>query len=1082
MAAPSHIPQDVARIPDKRVEWSSNRIQNLPQAVVQAGALTSGSCGYKDPTTGIACGCRSYWMAGGLNLDSAQFLDFCACTHHACFHNLNTPSDPNAAAGTNEGTIRNLSGEVMQHLRELGALLATIPSKEAHQGSHLPLNDRLQTIPPAEFTGLDNSDGLVLPSTEDGVYLPSFSNLLAGLDPINQDLQEQQNLNNTNDGTGLGVTLPEYSRADPSRADPGAFNSDHRGSPALLSQFHAASFARLFQALNPGTLDANMPSTIADSPLNQNGGEMRFIQESSKRPGFYPATHSQNASPSGVQDSVLLSATDLITPSLGCSTPDRNSIPPSVIRPARESVALGVKGSKSGGLPLTRRVGQSSVSHQREREGPSQVLLLSSQAATPPPPVPQDPSSLREMAHHLSALRAFVLRHGSLLRGISDRLENVELGPSYSQPPKDQELCDKVEGIETRIMEIESHVDHHGKLLDEGEHSDDGSKTRRYAHGDAKEHVLAPADGPEELVALRDRVEHIEERMAEIERHLPPSSSRPSTVEVVFLPWGRDLRGLWVQPEGPKTPSSRLTSQDREDWINSQDIPSAVRTASSLRAGSDSGWSNRAIEDWANNSNEWLVPRACGAKSVVYHRLKSRGFVQEVKLNKPGAKEILDAISEPFSELLDVVVSNGNDDELCQQDETESLPLLGLGAQLIPLRKVAGVSKLRFLSKSEMVTPALWTYEFLMSSVIMRTAGGPKRLFVTHKEAYLQPSSEVYSSWTWEMIQKLKTPDTILDFDNRTWKKHSILDAPPISLNSSFGSHQSATPPPSATSEKPSAINPNTRQFAPHIAASVSHMDSEEAYSKARGPITPITNPRDVTTQDWVEEILRSPSNSEDSQSDQEYSDSHVAPSESNKASSEEPTRENHERYNLRRISRTASTPIKPRPTNQASNPRSFSAATTTAPSKRPRSFERITNPLIDQIPNVIPSPKRPTAKKRRRLSYDPPPLRRQRSSSSSFAQMRNIGKRAVTPSAAYATPHSGQFGEAQSPVVALESEVGEWDGPAEEEHRESDDEEAWEGVGDDGDEAHGQPMKSEVVLTGVHDTFNEVNLRQDKT
>jgi hypothetical protein len=1202
MAAHSTLPQDVVEIPEVQYGDGINNNQNPLQSIWKTGSLAAGACGYRDPFSGVTCGCGSFWLVNASTAEIEPGQENCACGHHACFHTSNTVLSGGAAAGIDLASnmaAHNPAAEVLQHLKEVGRLLSTIMPDEGGQRALLPADRIFETLPPTDLERLAEPTNLGAKSPFVESYQQSFTNLLAAFDPIGPMLQPPQDVQNQNNATGLGVLLPMHEAPEASNNAPGV---ERTAIPTIGDSFTnspaANSLTRLFQAFNPGPRDPNMPSTIGGSAEVEDGRHVQTRTETIFYPQPRPTINVRDLPPpTGFQD-IMLSATDIATPSVGRSTPDCNSIPPAIIKPAPEAKTWGAKTAK---LDQTREMpppdsrvyplNTARLLGKRDGRKADQVLTPSSQSGTPPPLIPQDPSSLRELAHHMNALRNFVTRHDMQFRGVFERLDAAETTHSFSQPPRDQDLFDKVDGIETRIIEIEGHVDQHSKLLADVdvEANDDHSRKRKRfpskeggdgsviseqsGSNDSGSSVIAAL--PEEQHSIKDRINDLEERMTEIERHLPPSTSRPLTIEVILLPWGRDLRGLWVQPEGPKASSSRYTTQDREEWTTSQDIPSAVRMASYLRADSESGWSSQAIHGWASDSDQWLVPRACGAKSVVYHRLKSRGFVHQVVLTKPGARELQDAIVKTFGGLLPMVSSNVSDDINSPETEADDdkPTALGLEAQFIPLRKIPGVSKLRFLTKSEMVTPALWTYEFLMSGVIMRTAGGPRRLFITHKEGYLQRSGEIYPSWTWEKIKQLNRPGSIGEIDERTWTKHSILDVPPISLNTSFASQQSATPPRSVSLDQPLSGNNQTGELiTPNYPTSTSNeARSDVLVSKGVGPITPITNPPGSSTQEISRMIGRSfrsvtnldiaanaygvarddarsalgttevaakyqpftkssageitsqdirmaiqglfkrshsPSNpsylgepseilsrdettrlvAEDLREDDHYVDSHDVTD----ALSQDEERQ-HERYNFRRLARTVSNPVKSKNSEGQVERRSFSASTTipAGSSRRTHGFEKISNPVISHIPSFVPNqalgsntkqrganPR--AANKRRRLSSymsydDGQQSRRQRSTSASFIQSRSSGKRAITPIGHYPTPHSGNFHDPSSPVGVLSQEVEADEEKQGNEHRrhETDDEEAWEGVGEDGEE-HFEP-KGEIVVTIITDSEEEV-------
>jgi hypothetical protein len=655
-----------------------------------------------------------------------------------------------------------------------------------------------------------------------------------------------------------------------------------------------------------------------------------------------------------------------------------------------------------------------------------------------------------------------------------DTLEHA----SFSQPPRDQDLHDKLDILESRLLEMEGKTDEHARLFSriDVERSDVMIGKRRdhptnenasFVSDNSSVTSSALLLATEERKSLQARVSALEERLAEVERTAPPSIARPLEIEVVLIPWGRELRGLWVSPNDQlKHSSSKFTTQDSEEWTNARSVRSSSRMSLSLRATAESGWSSQAIHDWAEDTDEWLVPRACGVKSVVYHRLKSRGFVKQVELTKSGAKETQEVIGKAFGDLLATLSADDPDhaDEDNIADEQGPASILGLAASFIPLRKVHGSSRLRFLAKSEMVTPALWTAEFLASSVIMRATGGLKRLFITHRESYLQRNGTDCPSWTWPMLRQLRRAsagDDVEEADAREsyWAVHSVLDAPPLSVNTSFGSQASHHSQPLAETQ----VNPDQHEEEANASPthlkqeSVAAFSDEPLLSRPKQPITPLS---EFSTQTGVVQHPTTPHPTNAYQFNQQP--------------------QHQPRYNLRHHHRTVSVPLTNTSkassavrTSQQQQPRSFSAQ-----SKRIRSFEIPSNPLIAQLPSFIPSsPARhrgsgSTSNKRQKLDTRPSTpaedqqqqlerLRQLRSRSASASVGLTYGviggggaKRGVTPTA-YATPFSGNFTAgsgfgASIPASAMsgrsegvgevESDGEDWKGVADEEDGEEDD------------------------------------------
>jgi hypothetical protein len=327
-------------------------------------------------------------------------------------------------------------------------------------------------------------------------------------------------------------------------------------------------------------------------------------------------------------------------------------------------------------------------------------------------------------------------------------------------------------------------------------------------------------------------------------------------------------------------------------------------------------------------------------------------------------------------------------DALNRQDLSDDSPdprasFFALSAPFMPLRKAYGSSKLQFLTKPEMVTSALWTWDFLVSGVVMKASGGVKRLFITHREAYVQTET---TAWTWDSLRKLPRVasdlDAVFDGAEPYWEEHPILDAPSVSF---------------ARSDKPRRTETDAMD-AENLA--LSEDEPSQSPTVLFAPITPITNP---FTQD---EVPRA-------------STPHPFPSSGTFALPPHDTASRrHARAASNPTTAAASSPLMGR----SSQMRSFSPPTAAASpvAKRVasvRRFETPTNPLIASIPNFLPTPRTTRSSsdhKRRKVEHD--------------------FKRATTPAGPYATPYSGNWGAGSS--SAVEGVGGS-----------SDDGEEWEGV-----------------------------------
>jgi hypothetical protein len=240
------------------------------------------------------------------------------------------------------------------------------------------------------------------------------------------------------------------------------------------------------------------------------------------------------------------------------------------------------------------------------------------------------------------------------------------------------------------------------------------------------------------------RIDALETRILELENSALPTFHRPWTIQVVLLPFGRQLPGVWFSSAESTQHSLRSTSHmPSQEWPATQD---ALRL-SFRSAGTSGAWTTESIEAWARETHEeWLSPKACGPSGTVFQRLASRGLVREVELHAPDAGHIFRAISSALGNIIGA--SRGMVPEL-------EAKYTGLSERYIPLRKVRKSSRLRFLSQAEMVTPATWSASFLDNSVFMKS-NGERRLYLTTPDGYLQPSS---SSWSWQGLRRLPLLD-----------------------------------------------------------------------------------------------------------------------------------------------------------------------------------------------------------------------------------------------------------------------------------------------------------------------------------
>ncbi|KAF2720096.1 hypothetical protein K431DRAFT_286098 [Polychaeton citri CBS 116435] len=283
------------------------------------------------------------------------------------------------------------------------------------------------------------------------------------------------------------------------------------------------------------------------------------------------------------------------------------------------------------------------------------------------------------------------------------------------------------------------------------------------------------------------RIDALETRIADLEKAALPSYSHPWQVEVVLLPWGRDLRGIWIS-SAEATPRSQNKPVDGpEEWSGAQQASKL-----SFQSSSSAAWTTESIQAWAEEAQDWLSPKACGPHGTIFQRLISRGLVRQLTLTAPDARHIMRAIRDAFQGF------TGGE----ERSQTElSDRYHALREPFIPLRKIRKSSRLRYLSPAEMTTSSLWTAGFLDSNVCMKLQDQHRRLYITTPEAYLQPDR---GQWSWTLVKHL--PPFITEGGQEDaagassgaieacWTHSDRLDCPP-SLHTSFAtnmSHQSA--------------------------------------------------------------------------------------------------------------------------------------------------------------------------------------------------------------------------------------------------------------------------------------------------
>ncbi|KAK5137130.1 hypothetical protein LTR08_000635 [Meristemomyces frigidus] len=379
----------------------------------------------------------------------------------------------------------------------------------------------------------------------------------------------------------------------------------------------------------------------------------------------------------------------------------------------------------------------------------------------------------------------------NLLRAFGRRIDVLE-SLSFSQVPL-EEIQEKFEFYDGRLLDLEQwRTDQERANLDPEPTKPKGSKRRllptetsSFASDGSFDSAAAAHTEAVVLATLAanaetgPRINALESRIVDLEGAALPSFARPWHIQVVLLPWGADLRGIWFSALDATQRSSQVGSNE---WAGAQSAPRLPFKPSTINA-----WTTESIEAWADDASHWLSPKACGPTGTVFQRLASRGLVQDITLTASDSRHILSTLHAAFAKNL----SSEGDDVPDQASQYQALR-----EDFVPLRKVRKSSRLRFLSPAEMVSSAIWTASFLDSSVVMKVNDGQRRLYLTTPEAYLQPSG---LSWAWQDIRQLPMFDAT-GGEQAAQATHAVIEAcwtysdhldHPVSTQASFASHDS---------------------------------------------------------------------------------------------------------------------------------------------------------------------------------------------------------------------------------------------------------------------------------------------------
>ncbi|KAE9378369.1 hypothetical protein N431DRAFT_328292 [Stipitochalara longipes BDJ] len=355
---------------------------------------------------------------------------------------------------------------------------------------------------------------------------------------------------------------------------------------------------------------------------------------------------------------------------------------------------------------------------------------------------------LKHIVTHLADYPRKIENHEQRL----DLLENASFSNAAIEELQetDERIDNRVCDLEERVIEIEKAQAAINDASSVGSRHVVNTSFNSRASVTSSAMIAAAIDGFDV-----SRVEALEAQVAELQASALPSHSRPWEVEVVFLPFGTQLMGVWSSQHS-MTQRSRLNSTATDEWTQTQHSMAAAQACLTAHDQA-SAWENSAMNLGDQEDTTWLMAKACALRSRVDERLRSRGLVKEIQVFGPDARDVQSAMLTAFGDLPDILAEDPYTQREDQNAGSVPKPLkkyLGLHYSWIPLRKLHKDSCLRFLTHSEMVTPALWTTPFLTSSVVMRHKTKP-RLYVTHRDSYIQHLGYDNADWTWQKLRQL---------------------------------------------------------------------------------------------------------------------------------------------------------------------------------------------------------------------------------------------------------------------------------------------------------------------------------------
>ncbi|KAF2012358.1 hypothetical protein BU24DRAFT_352894 [Aaosphaeria arxii CBS 175.79] len=805
-----------------------------PRTLTSTYTLPNGPCTHRDLAFG-SCGCNQFWDVSNADVHvgstgqgaSNERSTYCVCGHHACFH-LQTPRiddalDTHMAEAQNLNSIeRDGPNYIMRpssqtdHVQQ--GMLNHMVGPLIQSADPLHTRDEQPTAPPLDVSGLPRVPSVCLLSHERRERHARANNIGR---LVSDDTSQARR-----DFAGLGLSLSNL-------------GNEQHATDLHLSTLPTLPMPAPVVLNAPESIDEPeiSPSTRANSVLDPNSSTGNPTGHPTGRPNPWPLLPSIDVGGDTIPDTYnpdefIQSATEVATPS-AANTPDLGIADQAVHEGKRfvETLAKLMPNTEQRNVADLKQDNSASVQVATKFPSNSPIHAQLQHALRT-----GSPQTLQKIAAYLAPLHNLLNSMPNVanaMRDLTNRLDYLENNSfNHVQPDDFHTTMDLYDG---RLLELEHRMDDHDKMhqtIDTEQGS--GSFPRRnitsVTESFGSNNSFCSTTSSAMILAAMDRkgmeseLGEIKERLDILEAAAQPTMSNSWEVEVVLLPWGTELHGIWFPADEPMHDPTKAITQNSEEWTqaiasvhgqrvdNSQSMVDPSTTTSDGQvipsnfpsSQESNAWDAQAITEWATGpADEWLFPKACGSNNLVYKRLQSRGFIKNVTLTSSNSKDIQAALTTAFRDLVELLEYDGQDNSIVSLHP-------GLLATFIPLRKVVKSSRLEFLAPSEMSTSALWSTQFLAAGVMMRVSGGKKRLYVTQREAYMQHSDYEEVSWTWQQLRQLPRHQPDMDSQmegndehcqprveeadakEACWAYVEAYDAPPPSVNESFSSHQSA--------------------------------------------------------------------------------------------------------------------------------------------------------------------------------------------------------------------------------------------------------------------------------------------------